>query len=328
MPFPLAVSHKFACVALENASLDRTLHDPIDLGDGMWILFESPFALDSAWTEWLGSIRARDLEHTNLALVAHTHSQTPGVLDHENESLRESVLCLLYGLFLTEVFHHDGGMVLTGANVDGTVSIRQVSHLETLYRPNRVRIARLDRESLLTAACTAAGMRAVHAGHGHHERLRKGFHAWLRGLMEYHGEERLHQFIRAVEALVIPPIGRSTSSFAHRCQLFAGNSAPVVALLRELYELRNAAEHHNGFNRVLTAYPPGDHERVALRRSYQSQVLACDAYRRIFLDPLLQAQFANDSDIATFWSLPWAQQVRSWGAAVDLDAVATARMLP
>ncbi len=190
MPFPLPVNHKFTCVALENVSVDRTLRDPIDLGDGIWILFEPPFPLDHAWREWLGSIRAQNYERTNLALIAHAHSARPVVLDHANEALRQPVLSLCYALFLIDVFHHDGGLIISGANVDGTVNIRQVAHLETLYRPNGVRIARLDRASLLTAVCVAAGMRVVHAGHGHHERLRKGFHAWLRGVMEYNGEER------------------------------------------------------------------------------------------------------------------------------------------
>ncbi len=157
MPFPLPVNHKFTCVALENVSVDRTLRDPIDLGDGIWILFEPPFPLDHAWREWLGSIRAQNYERTNLALIAHAHSARPVVLDHQNEALRQPVLSLCYALFLIDVFHHDGGLIISGANVDGTVNIRQVAHLETLYRPNGVRIARLDRASLLTAVCVAAG---------------------------------------------------------------------------------------------------------------------------------------------------------------------------
>ena len=260
-------------------------------------------------------------------LFAHNVSATPEVLDAENEALRQQVLCLCYALFLIEVFHYDGGLILSGANVGGTVSVRQVSQLERFYRPNGAKTVRLTHAELLTAARAAAGMQSVHAGHGHHGRLRKGFHAWLRGMMESHGEERLHQFVRAVEAVVMPPKGRSTNIFAHRCQLFAGNTAPAVSLLKELYELRNSAEHHNPFTQVLGAYPTGDHERIALRRAYQAQVLASDVYRRIFLDPQLLAHFSADASISAFWATPWAQQVHAWGAASDLDALATSRML-
>ena len=93
------------------------------------------------------------------------------------------------------------------------------------------------------------------------------------GMMEYHGDERLHQFIRAVEAVVMPPKGKGTALFAHRSQLFAGTSAPVKPLLKELYELRNSAEHHSLFTQILVSYPQVQHERIALERTFQAQVL-------------------------------------------------------
>jgi len=326
MPFHLPVGYKFACIALENAGIERQLRDPIDLGDGRLILFEPPFPLAEPWRTWLGSIRAETMERVSLTLFVYAPSRIPTILDAENEALKQIVLTFCYAVFLVEVFHHDGGMILTGANVEGNVTVRQVSQLEPLYRPNGVLAEPLDRQALMDAARIADGMRIVHDGLGHHERLRKGFHAWIRGLMEYNGDERLHQFIRAVEAAVMPPKGKSTSVFAHRCQLFAGNTASNKALLGELYELRNTAEHHNTFAQVLTAYQPEHHEQTELRRTYQAQALASDVYRRIFLDPQLQASFATDTDIAAFWAMSWAQQTLAWGNPIDLEAKATARM--
>lgn len=328
MPFALPVSHKFACVALENAGVDPTLQNPLNLGGNLQIIFEPPFPLGGVWQGWLGSIEVEHLERSNIVLIAHQASSSPDVLDHENEDLRQQVVSLCYAIFLIEVFHYDSGLILTGANVGGTVNVRQVSRLEKLYRPNHVAIARLDQANLLSAAQVANGMRAVHAGRGLCLRLRSGFHACLRGLMEYQGDERLHQFIRAVEAVVMPPKGKGTGVFAHRCQLFAGTSAPVRPLLRELYELRNAAEHHNLFTQVLAPYPATQHERIALERTYQSQVLASEVYRKIFHSPMLQTHFSTNTAIEAFWALPWAQQVYAWGAPIDLASIASTRMLP
>ena len=293
----------------------------------MLLLFE-PFPLDDTWRGWLGSLRAESLERTNLTLFAHAPSAAPRILDSENESLQQSVLRLCYALFSMDVFHHDGGQIMSGSNVDGTVSIRQVAKLDSLYRPNGVRIARLDRTSLLTAALVADGMEVVNFGRGRHERLRSGFHAWLRGITEYYGDERLHQFIRAVEAVVKPPKGKSTRLFAHRCQLFAGNSVQAVSVLRELYELRNTAEHHNPLATVLPRCAGAALERMTLRRAYQAQVMASDVYRRIFQDARLQQHFSTDANIDAFWNMPLPQQVQAWGTALDLEAIATARMLP
>lgn len=328
MPFALPPNHKFACVALENAGVDPTLRNPLNLGGDLQIIFEPPFPLNGVWQEWLGSLQVEQMERSSLVLMAHRISANPNVLDGENSALRQQVVGLCYSIFLTEVFHYDSGLILTGANVGGTVSVRQVSRLEKLYRPNHVATTRLSQANLLSAGHISVGTQAVHAVRGQHLRLRSGFHAWLRAMMEYNGDERLHQFIRATEAVVMPPKGKGTAIFAHRSQLFAGTSAPVQPLLKELYELRNSAEHHNPFVSVLTAYPSTQHERIALERVYQSQLLASDIYRKIFLDPALQAQFGTDTAITAFWTQPWAQQVRSWGAPVDLIATAARRMIP
>ncbi len=297
MPFDLPLNHKFACIALENAGVDPALRDPLNLGGDLQIIFEPPFPLGGVWTEWLGSLQIEQLERSNMVLIAHRLSAAPGVLDGENAALRQQVLSLCYAMFLIEVFHYDSGLVFTGADVDGAPNVRQVSRLERFYRPNRVTIARLSHANLMSAARVAAGMQTVHSGTGQSLRLRSGFHAWVRGMMEYQGDERLHQFIRSVEAVVMPPKGNGTAIFAHRCQLFAGTSAPVQPLLKELYKLRNAAEHHNLFTQVLAPYPAAQHERIALERTYQSQALASDVYRRIFLDAALQAHFATDAAI-------------------------------
>ena len=179
MPFALPLNHKFACVALENAGVDPGLRNPLSLGGDVMIMFEPPFPLDGVWQGWLGSLQVEQLGRSNIVLIANRISASPDVLDHENEDLRQQVISLCYAMFLLEVFHYDSGLVLTGANAGGTVSVRQVSRLEKLYRPNRVAIARLDQANLLTAGRVAVGMRTVHAGRGQYIRLRKGFHSWL-----------------------------------------------------------------------------------------------------------------------------------------------------
>ncbi len=326
MPFPLPIGHKFACIALDNAGVDRGLRDPIDCGDGIWAIFEPPFALDDAWRQWLGSIQAEHLTRSSLVCFAHQASANPAVLDNENKQLEQRALSLFYALFLVDVFHHDGGLILSGANVDGRAGVRSVSQLEPHYRPNGVSTVRIDRAFLLKAACVAMGIRAVHGG-GQHERLRRGFHAWVRAVQELYGDERLHQFVRATEALVKPQIGRSRRQFVHRSQLFSGNTRNSVALLEELYELRNNAEHLHRLDHVLASNRENERERIALRRAYQAQLLASHVYERIFSDQQLQRLFATDAGIDAFWATPWPQQVQTWGVPIDLDALATARFL-
>ena len=328
MPFNLPIGHKYSFIALVNAGVAKELRDPIDLGDGLWALFEAPFELDEAWSKWLGSIQSDQLRGCTLVLLAHQTTGTPAILDKENEDLTQRVLSLFYALFLIEVFHQEGGLILTGANQDGNINVRQATPLADHYRPARVKTARLDRVHLLRSASLASGMRAVHTSGGQHGRLRRGFDAFARGIQEYYGAERLHQFVRAVEAVILPATGRSRRQFVDRCQLFAGTSQNGVALLGELYDLRSQAEHLNPLDQALGAYPLNEHERIALLRAYQAQLLASHVYQRVYSDQGLQRLLATDNDIAAFWATRRAQQVQAWSAPVDLDALAATRFRP
>src|SRR5260370_39392864 len=133
MPFDLPIGYKFACFALEGVSLDREFRAPIDLGNGLWVVSGPPFELGEAWREWLGSIAADRLQRCNVTLLAISPSEHPEVLDNENQMLTQRALSLFYALFMVEVFRYDGGIVLSGANVDGRVDVRQTSRIAEHY---------------------------------------------------------------------------------------------------------------------------------------------------------------------------------------------------
>jgi hypothetical protein len=162
MPFNLPVGHKFSCFALEAVGLDIRGRDPLDLGDGMWVVFDTPFDLARHWEEWLGELETNRLRRCNLGLVATLASANPSVLDAENEMLTQRVLSLHYSLFMVEIFRYQGGLGLSGANVDGQVEVRQVRQMEPHYSPDRFASVSLTRDDFLRMGRVAEGIRAVH----------------------------------------------------------------------------------------------------------------------------------------------------------------------
>jgi hypothetical protein len=325
MRFDIPAGHKFAFIALDNAGTERGLPAEIGLGERTWAVLGPPVNLPRHWQEWLGSVQAEHLNRATLTFVAIRPSNAVGVLDGENQQLSQCALTLFYSLLLVDVFHYDAGLLVTGANVDGEVAIRQVTTLEPFYRPPGVMPERIGAPWLQSALAIAQGMRVVHATPGTHQRLRRGFHAWTRAMQEFNGEDRLHQFVRAVEALVKPEVGRSKNQFMHRGQVFAGNAQHARERLGELYDLRGAAEHMNPLDAVLAGYREAERGMIGLKRSYESQVLASYVYERILTHADLQITFSSDDRIDEFWAKPRDDQVAAWGVPIDVDAVADGR---
>jgi hypothetical protein len=90
------------------------------------ILADTTFNVPSNWREWLGSIRAREVEDCNLFLLSTQPSQTPDILDVENEQLKQYVWNFYVGLLLASTFapaHRP--VILTGSRRQGEIDIRQ-----------------------------------------------------------------------------------------------------------------------------------------------------------------------------------------------------------
>jgi hypothetical protein len=176
MPFTLPLGHKFGALCLVNAAVDRDLRDRVlDLPDDVSAIFGPPFEIEAHWRVWLGSVKSRNLAQTSLALLAHNQSNRPEILDGENEAMLKTASSIFYGLLMAEVFHHDSGLLLSGANPAGAVSVRQVSDLEPHIRPNGVHVHRISEITLQRAAKIATGLRATHAPAPRYARLQRGF---------------------------------------------------------------------------------------------------------------------------------------------------------
>ncbi len=321
MPFDLPIGYKFGCFALEGVGLDREFRAPIDLGNGLWVVSGPPFELGEAWREWLGTIEADRLQRCNVTLLAISPSEHPEVLDNENQMLSQRALSLFYALFMVEVFRHEGGIALSGANVNGRVDVRQTSRIAEHYPLAQFQFAPLRTVHFRRMARIAEGIRAVHIPGTETNRLQRGFHAWIRGIQELYGDERLHQFVRAIEAIVKPNEGSGRRHFVLRGQLFVGESPQNATMLEEIFNMRGATEHLNPLVQALEVYPKENRQTISQQRLCQTQLLASYIFEVVLGDAALRALFTSDDRIAAFWQLSRDEQRTEWGGG-RLDWVA------
>jgi len=153
------------------------------------------------------------------------------------------------------------------------------------------------------------------------QRFIKGLNALRDGLLTEHPQDRNHQFVRSLEALIIPKENRTTANFAHRCQTFAIANEQTRTILIEAFGMRSDTEHLQDWQRALKDHPAFDRENVAFQRTRQMESLASFAYGRIVDDERLWQHFGEDSVLEKFWALPDDQRRKLWGSQFDLSKI-------
>ena len=141
----------------------------------------------------------------------------------------------------------------------------------------------------------------------------------LDGLLQPSGQNRLHQFVRSLEALILPKIGKTKQQFTHRCcQTFARAGDDTRSLLQEAFDMRSATEHLHPRDKAVQNYPIEQRETICWQRIRQLEHLACDAYSRVLRNVELRKHFLTDDAIANFWKLPDDQRLSLWGDPLDV----------
>jgi hypothetical protein len=160
------------------------------------------------------------------------------------------------------------------------------------------------------------------------ERVRfwRGFRALFYGLKAFYASDRLHGFVRSLEALILPEKSKTEKQFRDRCAIMAApdtEEAKARQMLGEAYKLRSDVEHVNEWDKSLVGLPDASaREQRALWRTRQIEALASAAYRRILLDRNAQRHFVSDVDIRALWDPSNVTNARAAiGNVCDITAV-------
>jgi hypothetical protein len=145
----------------------------------------------------------------------------------------------------------------------------------------------------------------------------RGLNTLFKGLKET-GQDRLHQYVRSLEALILPDMGSTKKQFTHRCQTFARAGNDTQSLLQEVFDMRSDTEHLHPWDEAVQNYPVDQRDDVCWQRTRQMEKLASDVYSRVLRDSALRGHFRTDATIASFWKLPDDQKRSLWGQPLDI----------
>ena len=301
------------------------LDDPISfqqLTPSHWVFGNTRFEVPTHWREWLGTIRIEEIEACDLFLLTKLKSKTPGVLDGENNSLQRRVQHFYAGLLLASPFApaHKPVMV-SGTCQNSEVDVRSYAELQLpipflfkMYPP-------LLLSEIQLAADLAEKIETIENTNFPGRRWR-----FFRTLSLY-GEarairevvDRVHQYCRCIEGLLVPDTGQTKSQFRSRTELFIGPQHH--GLMGDIFDIRSAVEHLHE-NRYLEKFDRETRLDLA-RKEAIVEYIARSSLVRIIQNENLWSHFMNTPALQLIWNLDRPKRERLWGYPIDpYDAVA------
>ncbi len=251
---------------------------------------------------------------------------TPTVKDAENDLLLMRVQLLDWGITLVAgVPGSERTVLFTGANHGSGPRVRTVDTMQRSYRSHGAPITTVAVEDLAEACGIVTRLETMQHARNvppyEYRRLLRGFNAFVAGLRANVPEVRLHQFVRSVEALLSSGAwGRN--DFVDRARDLVREQPDSVPVLRELYQLRNVAEHHGDLDRGLPNVPRARRLHVADHRIRQAEAFARALYRQVFSARSGYMQFfRSEESITRFWSERRHVRRAIWGEGFDLLGV-------
>ncbi len=285
----------------------------------LWVLAAPNFKLPSHWQEWLGSIRAQEVEDCNLFLLSKVNSSTPGVLDAENQKLQQRAWNFYIGPFAGK-YLCDRAQAGDAYRIAARWRDRYpsaagfYSPISCVFRPypplvpGDIRLAAQVGENLDTLATAPLS--------GGHWRLFRTLHIYTEARTKRDILDRLHQYCGCIDGLILPNAGETRRQFKSRTELFIGPRHHD--LMGELYDIRSAVEHLHE-NRYLESRNRPTRLDL-LKKEAIVEYVARKVLARILDDAALWSHFASTSALAIFWALAPRERQNIWGDPFDLLA--------
>ncbi|HKY21992.1 MAG TPA: hypothetical protein VJM31_12310 [Vicinamibacterales bacterium] len=316
MPHMIPTGTKFATLNLARCAVTEEFNDPLILSHDLSVHRAPLFELGNSFDADIGARTAGQFKDSNLVLMASRASAAPTIRDAEWKELDHRVFMMFYAILMHGIPNFWGGTAAHGGVTGGKPVVLHVSILPPFYWSPLDPMPRVSQATLRSAEAVVGGLLTVF-GPSDYKRLRRGINALIAGWKMHPATDRLHAFVRALDAVMKLPQGKSRMEFASRLTVFATGSA-LRKTADEMYRLRSFDEHLSEWPPQLAHVTTADQPEFVSRRTCYAEALASFVYRTLLSDSRLLAMFRTEADVDGFWASGGAP----WTVKADLDAIA------
>lgn len=309
----------FYCQTFDGLPVPDEISAGLAIAPNIWAGRGLPVVPGEHWEKWLGELAFRDIR-TSLVLTATATQPGKGYI--VNDKLREKLKHITVGLILQGVPSYHETFLIAGANETGEPDARHFGRRRVFYPSYGSKPLSVGRFELDRAVFLASRLESIDHKGGDWRRLRRAIDALTGGSTEPTlQDERLHQFVRSLEGLILPQKAKTEAQFIHRSQTFAIANDKTAEALKQLFDIRSKVEHlHSALDAVEGATVKEKEEQVYWR-TRQVDHLARFAISCIVENDSLREIFRTDASIADFWSKENHERAKLWTSRLDLNAI-------
>ncbi len=249
---------------------------------------------DKTWHEWLG-LKWNDIKESNAMIRIEVPTNTPEVLDGENQKITELCEKVYIALQLTGDFRVEATNFFTGSRLIEEIRLRQWTTYKDWYCSEYAK--RLKNKDMEIWGQLVKKLRFfyTHLSKGNFIRFNRGLINFQKACSELWLDFRLPYFVRSLEALVLPDKGKTEKQFKKRAakwwpKQFKGDG---VGILGQIYDIRCDCEHLHGLKK--------QYNKTQLLLGHQCEETARNAYREILLNDNELNNFCTDEYIKNYW---------------------------
>ena len=319
MALPIKQGENFYCQAFIDMGM-KYLSKEIELQPRVWAGIGLPVIPGEFWERGLGDFAFRSLRNSFVltATVPQPESGYP-----VNYDLKRKLDHLIFGLLLQGSPSYKQSFLFAGANESGKAEIRQLSPARVFFPSRGIDPLVVGQAELGRAVILADRLEIIDHQGENWRRLRRGIDALLDGSAEWRYEDsRLHQFVRCLEALILPNKGNTRRQFVHRAQTFALAKPEARQALGQIYDIRSKVEHlHNALD-FFPSDMKDENKNLLFKRVRQADALSRFSLSRVLEDKTLTDVFKTDKTIDAFWKMHDHERLKLWGTRLDIETVA------
>ncbi|MDQ0317248.1 hypothetical protein [Amorphus orientalis] len=302
---------KFSAICIACDLTEDT--DPVfDEGEQLAILPNWKITLNSEWSSWIGEIHIEEIKDTNLILVSKSTSETPKVLDGENQRHNQASWLQYIGLLLSSSFHSWSAPIrIGGGKVSSKLSLREYARIDPPKASIGTIQPAIDARDLRTAFELGKSL-YWHKNNPEPQgswRINRILRLYEEARQRPEIIDRIHQFSRCIEGLILASPGKTRRQFKSRTELFIGENHHNT--MDRIYRIRSDVEHLNE-DYLLSPRIRDKLLEIARQEIFISSV-ARHALTKIVANPILYGHFANREALSKFWELPGEERRAIWG---------------